>query len=432
MPDQLKHINVRGPFGHALLLLPFLVALTGAWFSVRWYVGDTIAEYMDTEVRGVETARIAARLAPSDPLAHWRLGDVEQNTLPPDQLNQAIHEFELAVRLSPNDYRLWLALGRALEQSGDAQQGEKAMRRAIEIAPAYSYPRWYLGNLLLRSGRDADAFAELRRASDADPQLRPQVFNLALQVYGKNIEALKNAIGPSAEIRAQFARYLFDSKRIDDGLQIWNGLNATEKKTNRATGESIMKSLIEAKRFRLALDVWNDLAFRDGLRGAVGQLLNAGFEQDIGPASASVFGWQVKSTQHAQVTLDSNIYHGGARSMRLVFQSKAKADFALGQIVIVEPGKQYDLEGFLKTSKLASAGTPVVEIVDAADGSILGTSQPAPAGDNDWQAIAITFKTSAKTEAIGIRLNRASCGDNADCPIFGTLWYDDFNLKLPK
>ena len=294
MPDQLKHINVRGPFGHAFLLLPFLLALTGAWFSVRWYVGDTIAEYMDTEVRGVETARIATRLAPSDPLAHWRLGEVAQNTLAPDQLNQSIQEFELAVRLSPNDYRLWLALGRALEQSGDTQQGENAMRRAIEIAPAYSFPRWYLGNLLLRSGHDADAFAELRRASDADPQLRPQVFNLALQVYGKNIEALKTAIGPAPETRAQFARYLFDSKRIDDGLQVWNGLNAMEKKANRATGESIIKSLIEAKRFRLALEVWNDLALRDGLRGAVGQLLNGGFEQEMGPASASVFSWQAR------------------------------------------------------------------------------------------------------------------------------------------
>ena len=118
--------------------------------------------------------------------------------------------------------------------------------------------------------------------------------------------------------------------------------------------------------------------------------------------------------------------------MRLVFQSKAKADFGLSQLVIVEPGRQYDLEGFLKTSKLESAGTPIVEIVDATDGSIVGTSQPAPAGDNDWQAIAITFKTSPKTEAIGIRLNRATCGDNTDCPIFGTLWYDDFNLKIRK
>ena len=101
----------------------------------------------------------------------------------------------------------------------------------------------------------------------------------------------------------------------------------------------------------------------------------------------------------------------------------------VSQLVVVESDKQYDLEGFLKTSRLESAGTPVVEIVDAADGSVLGTSQPAPAGDNDWQPVTITFKTGAKTEAIGIRVSRAPCGDNPSCPIFGTLWYDDFNLK---
>src|SRR2546427_11529161 len=104
MPDQLAHLNTRVALGRALLLLPVFLALTGAWFSVRWYIGDAIAEYLNPEDRGLETARLAAHLAPNDPLAHWRLGDVEQSTLTPDQLGQAIKEYELAVALSPNDY----------------------------------------------------------------------------------------------------------------------------------------------------------------------------------------------------------------------------------------------------------------------------------------------------------------------------------------
>ena len=62
------------------------------------------------------------------------------------------------------------------------------------------------------------------------------------------------------------------------------------------------------------------------------------------------------------------------------------------------------------------------------DGYWLVRNQP-PTGDNDWQRISIPFKTGAKSEAIVIRINRASCGDNAVCPIFGTVWYDDFDLK---
>jgi tetratricopeptide (TPR) repeat protein len=430
MPDQLMHLNTRGLLGRALLLLPVALALMGAWFSVRWYIGDTIAEYMNAEDRGVETARIAASLAPNDPLAHWRIGDIEQNSLPPDQINQAISEYEQAVALSPNDYRFWLALGRALEESGDAQKSEKAMRRAVELAPSYSYPRWYLGNLLLRSGHNAEAFAELRRASEADPQLQPQVFNLALQVYAQNYEALKNAIGPAAGTRAAFAKYLLGGKKVDEALRMWNDLNSAEKKENRATGDLVIKSLMEAKHYRQVLDTWNDLAPTDGSRGVVGQLLNGGFEQNIDPANAGVFGWKLKSTQQAQVAIDGLNHHSGGHSLRIVFQSRAKLDsLNVSQLVVVDSDKQYDLEGFLKTSQLESAGTPVVEIIDAADGSVLGTSPFAPAGDNAWQPITITCKTGAKTEAIVIRINRAPCGDNPSCPIFGTLWYDDFNLK---
>src|SRR5438132_9645048 len=413
MPDQLIHMSTRGPLGRALLLLPIVLALMGAWFSIRWCIGNSIAEYMNPEDRGVETADLAASLAPNDPLAHWRLGDIEQTTLPPEQINQAISEYEQAVRLSPNDYRFWLALGRSLEESGDAQKGEKAMRRAVELAPSYSYPRWYLGNLLVRSGHNAEAFAELRRASEADPQLRPQVFSLALQLYAQNYEELKNAIGPSAGTRAALAKYLMDGKKIDEALRMWNDLNSTEKKENRATGESVIKSLMEAKHYRQALAIWNELAPTDGSRGVVGQLLNGGFEQKIDAANTGVFGWQIRSTQQAQVATDGLTHHSGGRSLRILFQSRAKLDsLNVSQLVVVESDKQYDLEGFLKTSRLESAGTPVVEIVDAADGSVLGTSQPAAAGDNDWQPVTITFKTGAKTEAIGIRVSRAPCGDN--------------------
>ena len=429
MPDQLVHINLRGPLRRALTLLPLLLALAGAWFAVRWYVGNTIAEYLNPDDRGIDNARLAARLAPGDPLTHWTLAEVEQRALSPDQVNQSVKEYEQAVRLAPNDYRFWLALGRALEQSGDTQKGEKAMRRSVELAPAYSYPRWYLGNLLLRSGHDAEAFAELRRASEADPQLRPQVFNLVWEVYGKNPAELDKAIGSAAEARAEFAKYLFDRNQIDEGLAIWGGLTAPEKQTNRATGESLMKTLVAAKRFRQALDIWNDLAPGDTERAKVGQLLNGGFEQNTGGAGAGVFGWQVSSVQQVQAAVDPATAHTGSRSLRLLFKARSTIDVDVSQLVIVEPGTQYDFECFLKTSKLESAGTPVVVIVNAADGVILGSSQPAPAGDNDWQRISIAFKTGAKAEAIVIRINRASCGENSVCPIFGTVWYDDFDLK---
>ena len=428
MAEQVTYVNTRGAFRHVALLLPLALALLGAWFSARWYLGDTIAENLDPDNRGLETARMAAGLAPNDPLAHWRLAEIELSTLPPDQINQAIAEYEQATRLSPNDYRFWLSLGRALEQSGNPEKGELAMRRAVQLAPSYSFPRWYLGNLLLRNGHEAEGFAELRLASEAYSELRPQVFSLVWQVYRENPGELARAIGPSVAARAEFARYLIDLGQLDDGLKMWNGLNAKEKNESRIAGQAILKGLVEARHFRRALDLWNDLVPESTERARLGQIIDGGCEQGT-VVNASPFGWQIKSTRQAQVTFDTGNHHSGAHSLRILFQAPGKVEYNVAQLITIEPGTQYDLECFLKTHQLASAGSPVVEVVDAADGAVLGASRPAPSNDNDWQPIAVTFKTGPKAEAIVIHITRAPCGDNAVCPIFGDVWYDDFNLK---
>ena len=431
MSDQIIYVNARGPIRHALLILPLLLALVAAWFFVRWYLGDTLAEYLNPDDRALQTAQIAAQLAPDDPLAHWQLAEALQRSLPQDQLGPAIKEYEAATRLSPNDYRFWLALGRALEQSGDTAKGEKAMRRAVELAPSYAYPRWYLGNLLLRSGQEGEAFNELRRSSESNAELRPQIFSLAWQVYSKDFDALKNAIGPTAERRAEFSKYLIERKEFDAALRAWNDLSAKEKTDNHAAGESIMKSLLEAKRFRQALVVGNDLTTDEAARGRVGQLIDGGFEQ--ASDSSSVFGWQIKSVQQALAAFDRTVHHGASQSLRLQFQARSELDFFnVSQLVVLEAGAQYDLECFVKTRDLQSASTPIIQVLDAADGSVLVSSQAVPTGDNDWQLMTLTFKTGPTTEAVTIRLSRAQCEDATLCPIFGTLWYDDFVMKSRK
>jgi len=428
MSDQIIYLNTRGPVRNFLLLIPLVLVLTGLWFAARWYIGDTIAENLDPDSRGLETAQMAARLAPRDPLVHWRLGDLQTRAWRPDQINQAIAEYEQATQLSPNDYRYWLSLGRALEQSGDTEKAETAMRRAVELAPAYAFPRWFLGNLLLRNGKEMPAFNELRRAGDAYADFRPQVFSLAWQLYAQSPNELTAAIGPTVSVRAEFARYLVDSGRLDDGLKVWNGLNANEKKESQSAGQAILKYLRDNRYFHRVLELWNDLAPEGTERQRMDQMVDPECEESK-PADRGPFGWQVKSTRGAQVSFDAAKHHGGAHSVRILFQAPGKLDFNFAQLVIVQPGTQYALAYFLKTEQLASAGLPQLEIIDPADGAVLGAPQVAPSDSADWQQVTVNFKTGAKTEGVLIRIGRASCGDHPDCPIFGSVWYDDFSLK---
>jgi len=411
------------------MVLALVLALLASWFVVRWYLGNTIAEYQNDE-DGLETVRRAVSWAPSDPLTHWRLGAIAQRQLLPDQLHQVVDEYEKAASLSPNDYRFWMALGTALEQLGEVERGEKALRRATELAPSYAYPRWYLGNLLLRSGQYDQAFAELRRAADADPDLRPQLLNSAWAIYNKNLDSFVEAVGTSANARAELAAYLAGRQRFEDGILLWDRLNEAEKRANRISGEAIVGTLITARRFHQAADVANDLVPTAAYRTEEGKFVDSGFEDDLIPQTGAVFGWQVKSLQQAQVGIDPNRGHNSSRSLRIVFQVPSRLDsISISQLVPVRPDTQYDFECYVRSQDLQSASTPWIEIADATEGKGVTSSGQAATASTDWQRIALTFKTGPRTEAVTLRIIRTTCPEDPVCPIFGTVWYDDFNFK---
>jgi tetratricopeptide (TPR) repeat protein len=416
-----------------IMIFTVSLGLLASWFVVRWYVGNTIAEYFHPDDRRLETARMAVSLAPDDPLPHWSLGYLIQKELPPDQISVAIAEYEKAVSLSPNDYRLWMDLGHAREQAGEFDRAEQALREAVKLAPSYAYPRWLLGNLLLRADRYTEAFAELRQASEADGEFQSQLFNLAWQVNKDDFEALKVAIGTTVEARAQFAKYLLLHGKFDEGLRLWDELTEVEKRANRAAADSIIGSLIAAHRYHQAISIWNEVAPGEAYRTNFGHIIDRGFEDNLVHGPGAVFGWQVESASQVQIGIDPGMGHSGTRSLRILFQVRSHLDaINVSQLVPVQPNTQYDFECYVKTDKLVSAATPVVLIAEAATETSLANSEPAPTGNNNWQRIALSFKSGAKSEAIRIRISRSSCVDSPVCPIFGTVWYDDFDLKPRK
>ena len=432
MPDQLVQFKASAPL-KLMMTLTVLLALVASWFVVRWYLGNTIAEYFHPEDYRLETAQMAVGLAPSDPLPHWRLGNLAQKELPPDQISLVIAEYEKAVSLSPNDYRFWMDFGSALEQAGEFDKAEKALREAVKLAPSYAYPHWYLGNLLLRTDRYTEGFAELQRASEANGEFQSQLFNLAWQVNKDDFESLKAAVGNTPAMRAAFSKYLIERGRYDDGLRLWNTLTATEKKESRFAADPIIGSLIKNQRYHQAMEIWNEVAPGPAYDAELGHILDGGFENNLAHGPGAVFGWQVQSNSQVQIGIDAGQGHTGSRSLRVFFQVRSHIDtINVSQLVPVKPNTEYDLECYLKTERLESAETPLVAIFNAADESSLAASSAAPSGNTNWQRISLSFKTDAKTEAVRVKMLRNSCSNSPVCPIFGTVWYDDFDLKPRK
>ncbi|MCA1605614.1 MAG: hypothetical protein LC775_09125, partial [Acidobacteria bacterium] len=228
----------------------------------------------------------------------------------------------------------------------------------------------------------------------------------------------------------ELAAYLVGRQRFEDGILLWQRLKEAEKVANRTNGEAIAAALVTAKRFHQAAEVANDLVPSAAYRTGEGKFVDGGFEDDPIPQTGALFGWQAKSLRQAHVGIDPNRGHNSSRSLRIVFQVPSRLDsISVSQLVPVRPDTQYDFECYVRSHDLQSASTPRIEIADATEAHGVIGSDSAPSGSTDWQRIVLSFKTGAKTEAVTVKIIRTSCREDPVCPIFGTVWYDDFNLK---
>ncbi len=373
-------------------------------------------------------ARLAVRWAPGDPLTHWRMATAEEKTFTAENLARAVSEYEFAVMAAPYDYRYWMELGRALEASGNPELGEKALLRAVELAPEYSHPRWHYGNLLLRRGKLDEAFAQLARAAETDDVMQPQIFALTSQVLGSDVDKIAQTF-KSPEVRMQFVINLINTAKFEDALRLLRTLSAADRRAHIALSEQALKAMVEKKQFRAALSLMRELEPGTQLPVAE-QFWNGGFEDPVPISDPKPFRWLINDRPQAQISIDSG-GHSGKGSLRIVFNAPNKLEsISVSQTMVVEPNTQYRIQFYQRTARLTSASTPAINVTDLADGQSLTYSQPVPSGTNDWQLVTLDLKTKPKTEAILIGLIRNSCDVKEPiCPIFGTVWYDDFNLK---
>lgn len=413
-----------------LLIIPAMLAVIGAAFAVRWYVGNTVADYTSTpDADGIEMARLAARWAPANALTHWRLGSLQERNFSASNLVAAVSEYRLAVEVGPYDFRYWLELGRALEAAGDNQNAERALRRAIDLAPSYSQPQWQYGNLLVREGRIDEAFKHLSLAAESDTRMQAPVFGLASQVFGDDQVALAKAL-PSSALRLRFALSLIQTGKPEAAMAMANSVGAAERKSESPVTEELIKAFTEAHYYHAALSLMQDSGTDTASLAAPEQIWNGGFETPLRDGDTSIFHWAISSRAPAQIDIDSRQAHSGKSSLRIVFKSAARLDnIPVSQTVIVEPNTQYTIQFYVRTEGLLSAATLRVVVKDLA-GQLLASSSPVAGGTHDWQAVAITFKSRPKEEGIQIGLAREPC-DQKDpiCPIFGTVWYDDFTFQ---
>ncbi|MDM7924298.1 MAG: hypothetical protein QUS14_18590, partial [Pyrinomonadaceae bacterium] len=153
MSTETKKISSRSATGIAILAAVTAGSLIFAWFSIRWQIGNMLGELTSINQSGAsEIASAAVSMAPGDPLPHWLLAMKEREIFSAESIERSVTYMEEMVRVSPQDFRWWIELGRGYEQAERPAEAENALKHAVELAPEYTFPRWQLGNFYLRQG----------------------------------------------------------------------------------------------------------------------------------------------------------------------------------------------------------------------------------------------------------------------------------------
>ncbi len=422
-------IKIEPKITKATVIVVAVLCVIAAAFFVRWNFANAIASRLDIkrpESRLVVDSIVG--LGPSDPQTHLAAAGLFEKTFDPGDLARSLSEYETATALSPNNYLLWINLGRARNLNGDTAGAEAALKKALELAPNYGSVQWAYGNFLIREGRIDDGFklAALASASNADYARNAVV--LALQIFDGDVGRVRSALGDTEAISSALAGTLIGQERFDDAVISWSKLSEQARTTTfRKLGESLGEKLLSAKKFQLAAQVLADLNTDGGAKTLIGQVSNGGFETPIKLRGAGPFEWQIADGPEPQIGQSDSQKRSGSFGLFLMFNSFETSHFrSVSQVIPVVAGAEYEFEGFYR-SDLKSAAALKIEIADAASTGTLMTTPPlALAGD--WTTIRLKFVVPAGGDGIMIRLARDGCSGPA-CRITGRLSFDDFSIK---
>lgn len=368
----------------AFTIIGVLLCLFLIQASARFGLSRLLTRYALIS-NSVSVANEAVELSPSDPEAHRARAAILNRLQMP---GEAVKSLETAATLRYRDDYLWIELGNTKEELGNTTGALAAMDQAVRCAPHYAHTHWQRGNLLLRMGRPDEAFAELKEATAANQTYFPNLMDLAWGVSRGDLKAAQDLIGIKNDSeRNAWVRFLFASKAFREAGEL-SGLSNSS-------------------------------------------ILNGGFEEPL-ILNETGFGWIVSPEHKNRLAIDVSEKLEGAKSLQINLDGNWPPGTALlSQIVIVDPETSYRLSFAVKTKDLVTGGPPVITVSDAANNELFGKSEILPTATSPWTTLSFEFTTLPNSQAAVIRLQRNNC-DSSPCPIFGTLWLDQFHIEQTK
>lgn len=343
-------------------------------------------------------------------------------------LGSARNYAQQAINLSPYDYRIRMTEASVEEADGDRAAAETTLEAARSLAPNYWTVNYRLGNLLIRQGKLQQSLDPFRVAVAGNSTLLPGTLDLLWRASRNDVKVLETVAGSNPRARLTLAQFLVKASRPAEAAEIFESIDVA---TLRAAPDStsFLNSLIAAGEFGLARDFWAKLT---GSNDSSTSIWNGSFETEL-LKNYPQFDWTFTRSEYARFTIDSSVAHSGSKSLKIEFAGRdtTKLDNEIRQLVLVQPGKHYQLECYVKTNGLESPEGPKVVVTVNGTSEAIASSDPVSQGSNDWQRLVVDFVAPVANRdkmALAVSIKRKP-KFSYDEPTRGTVWFDDFAIK---
>ncbi|PYX71505.1 MAG: hypothetical protein DMG72_16910 [Acidobacteria bacterium] len=252
----------------------------------------------------------------------------------------AVEQYKAAVQLNPHAARYWLDLAAAYQVLNNPEAQKQALDRAIQADPTTPDVAWEAANLSLVQGDTEKALREFRVVLQNDPHLRLAALQRCW-VASPDVDTLLQRVVPAqVEAYLAFLNLLMAKKETVGTVKVWSALMQLHQHFESRSAIDYIKYLILQREVEQARSVWQQAADMLGLSAylpsAKNLIVNGTFSLDVLNGG---FDWQYRQQPSVTLTLDPSDFHGGHRSLSIVFDGPGVSDAGVYPLISFRPAE---------------------------------------------------------------------------------------------
>lgn len=416
-------LSIRAARGLLVFALAVFCAL--AYFSIR---NARAAHAIGLNTRdGYERA---VRLESGDARNWYLLGRSYQYDFEQPDPQAALRAFLVSRSLDPFSVETLLDLAANYEEAGKPGDARGSYLEAERVYPLSAEVHWSYGNFLIRQNEVVAALPEIRKALELDPKRSAEAFSRCLRVVPTTAEILDKAIPQDMQSYLDILLDLANTNQLDVAMQVWAHANRLPGTVKLHEVTPLAIALLQNNRPADAALLWQQATEKlaqpipPDIPGSV--LWDGGFEASF-PYGG--LGWHYDSVvKGVQIETDTHEKHTGAQSLRLLFAGRSNISFSdVCHAVIVEPGKSYQLSGWVQTRRITTDQGIRLVLYSSSSGKAMALATPEVHGDTPWTPLSLLWAVPPGTQTALVCIARYR-SDSGDGEIAGTAWIDDVAL----